>query len=145
MFKLTHLEKEVLKKLIISADGNGNDFGFIEDARGVCGKAQLSGVVASLVKKQIIVVHEPVRPCDQPGVEWTQFTWGPVVELNQRMLKISVEETPKGATRPKPFSPSTRTTAKSLEVKNAWKQNGRMHLRVRDKKTGTYLFFVEGV
>jgi hypothetical protein len=65
----TALEKAVLAKLIESARGNGHDFGFIEDARGVCPQVnQLSGVVASLVKKGVIIVHD-----FENG--WTQFTW----------------------------------------------------------------------
>jgi hypothetical protein len=54
--------------LIVSAQGNGHDFGLIEDARGVVGPSQLGGVVASLVKKGLIVVHDTYNG-------WTQFTW----------------------------------------------------------------------
>jgi hypothetical protein len=68
----TALEKKVLAKLFWSAEGNGHDFGFIEDARGVCdNKAQLAGVISSLVKKGIIRVWEQ----ENPDIKVTQFTW----------------------------------------------------------------------
>jgi hypothetical protein len=73
MLNLTSYEKQVLKALYKSADGNGHDFGFIEDARGIVPKASLGGVVASLDKKGIIYVHEPVTT---DSGTWTQFTWG---------------------------------------------------------------------
>lgn len=72
--KLSKLERKVLKALYESANGNGHDFGLIEEARGAVAKAdQLGGVVASLVKKGIIEVHKPVDTGD--GYIWTQFTW----------------------------------------------------------------------
>lgn len=87
---LTKLEREVLKVLIDSASGNGDDFGFIEDAqparavghgfKAPCGKEQLGGVVASLVKKGVIVVHAPVTT---DSGTWTQFTW-PCEEENRK-------------------------------------------------------------
>ena len=74
--KLTGLELKVLRALYESAEGNGQDFGFIEDARKSVGKAnQLSGVIASLVKKGLIEVHGSVNPGDKPEDELTQFTW----------------------------------------------------------------------
>ncbi len=69
----TALETKVLAALIESAGGNGDDFGFTDDARdAVKTKAQLAGVIASLVKKGTIVVHEPERV---NGTVITQFTW----------------------------------------------------------------------
>lgn len=72
--KLTSLERKVLVALFESSKGNGHDFGFIEDARGVVGSDQLGGIVASLVKKRILVVHEPYR--GDPAQEMmTQFVF----------------------------------------------------------------------
>lgn len=68
--QLTPLEEQVLKNLYMSADGNGHDFGFVED-HGIDPK-QARGVISSLIKKDIITVWEPVRNCSG---EWTQFTW----------------------------------------------------------------------
>ena len=70
MTHLTQLEEQVLKNLYMSADGNGHDFGFVED-HGINPK-QARGVISSLVKKNIITVWEPVR--NESGL-WTQFTW----------------------------------------------------------------------
>lgn len=67
---LTTLEEQVLKNLYMSADGNGHDFGFVED-HGIDPK-QARGVISSLVKKNIITVWDPVR--NESGF-WTQFTW----------------------------------------------------------------------
>jgi hypothetical protein len=53
---LTALEIAVLKVLHESAEGNGHDFGFTEDARHVVSSPrQLAGIVSSLVKKKIIL------------------------------------------------------------------------------------------
>jgi len=71
--KFTQLEKAVLAKLYNSANGNGHDFGFIEDARSaVKNPRELAGVISSLVKKDIIVVWDPVTT---DSGTWTQFTW----------------------------------------------------------------------
>jgi hypothetical protein len=67
---LTTLERKVLKALVRSSDGNGHDFGCIEDVRGVVGKAQLGALITSLQKKGVIRVYEPVRT--ESGL-WTQF------------------------------------------------------------------------
>ena len=67
---LTPLELEVLNNLYDSACGNGHDFGFTED-HGI-NPLQARGVVSSLVKKNIIDVHEAIRT--ESGV-WHQFTW----------------------------------------------------------------------
>jgi len=67
----TTLELAVLKLLFVSSDGNGHDFGFIEDARpAVERKAQLAGVISSLVQKGVINVYDPVR--GESGM-FTQF------------------------------------------------------------------------
>jgi len=69
--KLTALEKSVLTALVKSSAGNGHDFGLIEEAREcVATPRQLGGVVASLVKKGIIKVWEPVTT---DSGTWTQF------------------------------------------------------------------------
>jgi hypothetical protein len=67
---LTPLESQVLEELFCSASGNGHDFGFIEDA-GIPSK-QARGVVASLAKKGIIQIWDPVT--NECGT-FTQFTW----------------------------------------------------------------------
>ena len=54
--KFTAFEKKVLAGLIAGYNG---DFGFTEDGRSaVDSKAQLAGVVSSLVQKDIIIVDE---------------------------------------------------------------------------------------
>lgn len=70
MLNLTTLERSLLVALVKSSEGNGHDFGCIEDARGVVGKAQLGALVTSLQKKGVIRVYEPVRT--DSGL-WTQF------------------------------------------------------------------------
>jgi len=71
--KFTNLEKAVLAELYKSADGNGHDFGFIEDARkAVKNPRELAGVVSSLVKKDIIVVWDATTT---DSGTFTQFTW----------------------------------------------------------------------
>lgn len=74
--RLTELETKAMHVLFDSAEGNGHDFGFIDDlidAR-IMGIDQVSGVVSSLVKKGIIVNW------GEENVNWgnsyTQFTWG---------------------------------------------------------------------
>jgi hypothetical protein len=63
---LTDLEVLVLEQLFESADGNGHDFGFIEDIELDSKTAR--GVVSSLIKKDIISVHDKYN-------NYTQFTW----------------------------------------------------------------------
>lgn len=73
--KLTEMERKVLKALYESAmKATGGEFGFIEEARGVVGVDQLAGVVASLVKKDIINVYPPERT-NGVGPVYTQFTF----------------------------------------------------------------------
>jgi hypothetical protein len=73
MTKLTALERKVLTALYASAEGNGHDFGFVEDARKCVGTPrQLAGVVASLVKKNLITVAETMN---LGYGAFTQFTW----------------------------------------------------------------------
>ena len=67
---LTPLEIKVLKNLFMSAEGNGHDFGFTED-HGIDAR-QARGVISSLIKKQIIEVHEAIS--NESGT-WHQFTW----------------------------------------------------------------------
>lgn len=73
MTTLTALETKVLTALYKSAEGNGHDFGFIEDARKAVGQPrQLGGVVTSLQAKGVIEVHSPVTT---DSGTYTQFTW----------------------------------------------------------------------
>lgn len=70
---LTAKELNLLKTLHISSDGNGHDFGFIEAGKTLFpSPATLGGVVSSLSKKGLIVVHEPVTT---DSGTWTQFTF----------------------------------------------------------------------
>lgn len=68
----TALELKVLKAFYNSASGNGHDFGFIEDGRGIVGKAQLGALAVSLQAKGLITIHEAVRT---DSGRFTQFTW----------------------------------------------------------------------
>jgi hypothetical protein len=76
--RLTELETKALQVLFDSADGNGHDFGFIDDLieSRIMGRDQVAGVVASLAKKGIIFNW------GEEKVNWnqtyTQFTWGKV-------------------------------------------------------------------
>jgi hypothetical protein len=68
--QLTELEEKVLQNLYMSAVGNGHDFGFVEDHD--IDPKQARGVISSLIKKDIIEVHDAVTNCSGT---WTQFTW----------------------------------------------------------------------
>ena len=68
--KLTELEMLVLANLFESSDGNGHDFGFVEEA-GIDPR-QARGVVSSLSKKGIIEIWDPVWNGQK---HYTQFTW----------------------------------------------------------------------
>ena len=84
MMDFTATEIAVLKALFESAEGNGHDFGFIEDARSaVKSKASLGGIVASLSKKKLITIHEPVTT---DSGTWTQFTWVPEVSEVSKLI-----------------------------------------------------------
>jgi hypothetical protein len=81
---LTALEMSVLKAMRVSAAGNGDDFGFIEDCRSaVASKASLGGVVSSLSKKGLIQVWEAVTT---DSGTWTQFTWSVEVEEIEALI-----------------------------------------------------------
>ena len=69
---ITDLERSVLTALWESSYGNGHDFGLVEDCRAACAPQQLGGVISSLSKKGIIIVHEAV--VTQSG-RWTQTQW----------------------------------------------------------------------
>jgi hypothetical protein len=66
---LTALELAVLASMFQDASGNGHDFGIVENVRGIVAPRQLGAIVASLVKKDIVTVH------DKTPNGWTQFTW----------------------------------------------------------------------
>jgi len=87
MLDFTSSELAVLKVLFASADGNGHDFGFIEDARSaVKSKASLGGIVASLAKKKVICIEDAVTT---DSGTWTQFTWiMPVPEVEKLIEKV---------------------------------------------------------
>lgn len=77
--RLTELETKAMRVLFDSADGNGHDFGFIDDlidAR-IMGRDQVSGVVSSLAKKGVIFNWGTETNTNGWGVgSYTQFTWG---------------------------------------------------------------------
>jgi hypothetical protein len=66
---LTTFETQVLAELKESSNGNGHDFGFIEDVKDL---KRARGVIASLVKKGWIDVHDAVTT---DSGRWTQFTF----------------------------------------------------------------------
>jgi hypothetical protein len=72
--KITELEGRVLDALNKSNDGNGGDFGIIEDITvdGLSRQA-LGGVLTSLQAKNIITVHEAILVNGDTRV--TQFTF----------------------------------------------------------------------
>ena len=82
--KLTPLELKVLVAFHKSSAGNGHDFGFTDDgAKVVDTPRQLAGVVASLVKKNLIEVYAPVTT---DSGTWTQFTFNDLDEV-EKILK----------------------------------------------------------
>ncbi len=87
MQDFTSSELTVLKALFASADGNGHDFGYIEDARPVVkSKASLGGIVASLSKKKVISIYEPITT---DSGTYTQFTWEmDVSEVSKLIEKV---------------------------------------------------------
>lgn len=81
---LTALELSVLKALYVSAEGNGGDFGMIEDARSAVDSAKsLGGVVSSLSKKKLINIYDAIRT--DSGL-WTQFDWAVEVEEIEKLI-----------------------------------------------------------
>lgn len=88
MTKITQSEMKVLIAFFKSAEGNGHDFGFVEDGRKAVAKAnQLGGIVASLVKKGLIEVWEPVTTNEgtKDQQTFTQFTWNNLDEVRKLM------------------------------------------------------------
>lgn len=77
MTTLTAQEKIVLIALFESSNGNGHDFGFVEDCRHVVPVASLGGIISSLSKKGILTVHGAVTT---DSGRWTQTTWDLPVE-----------------------------------------------------------------
>lgn len=59
MSKFTALEKAALQHLAAESDANGHDFGLMELALKYSGieKASHGGIIASLAKKGVIIVH----------------------------------------------------------------------------------------
>lgn len=87
MTKFTALEVEVLKALVSSSDGNGHDFGFIEDARdAVPTKRALGGVVSSLVQKKIIQVYDTENHGSGP---FTQFKFIGIDDAENRDAHVA--------------------------------------------------------
>lgn len=89
MTKLTANELKTLKVLFNSAKGNGHDFGFTDDAKGIFAAPRtLSGVISSLVKKGIITVHESITTNEgtKDQATYTQFTWDIDVEEVSKLL-----------------------------------------------------------
>jgi len=76
--QLTELETKAMRVLFESAQGNGHDFGFIEDlidAR-IMGREQVGGVVSSLVQKGVIFHWGTENNTNGFGAgSYTQFTW----------------------------------------------------------------------
>lgn len=99
--KLTKLELTVLESLFQSAKNNGHDFGFPQDARKVVTAKQLSGVISSLTKKNIIEVFEnPNKDArSNKNVPDTMFKWVSSIDaydhdLASYLAAISKEEAP---------------------------------------------------
>jgi hypothetical protein len=76
--ELTQLETLALQVLFRSSLGNGHDFGFTDKVQraNVMEPRQISGVIASLVKKSIIYVEDEFNGS-------TQFTWGSAITDDQ--------------------------------------------------------------
>lgn len=74
LVNLTEKEIKLLRPLFESSAGNGHDFGFTEDVRGVFDDPKTHpGVLASLQEKGIIDIGQPVT--NDSGT-WTQFNFG---------------------------------------------------------------------
>lgn len=77
--RFTTLELGVLVALFKSSEGNGHDFGLVEDARGAVDfPAQLGGVITSLVRKGIIT--NPTEARTNKHDIWHQFYFSGVNE-----------------------------------------------------------------
>jgi hypothetical protein len=88
MVKLTEMEKKVLKALFNSSEGNGHDFGLVQECRkAVEQPKQLAGIMASLVKKGLIIVHGDVTT---DSGNWMQTTWKVEVEEIKALLHEEV-------------------------------------------------------
>ena len=76
--KLNATEQKVFTALVRSSDGNGHDFGLLQDLTGVWGKVdgltakQVGAYVTDLQDKGLIRVHGPVTGLDH-GHTVTQF------------------------------------------------------------------------
>lgn len=84
---LTQSEKVALQAAFKSADGNGHDFGCVEDVTADLRpmKAQAVGaLVSSLVKKGVLRVHDAVTT---DSGTWTQFTWSKEVSEIEALCK----------------------------------------------------------
>jgi hypothetical protein len=68
--QLTDLETLVLNDMFLDASGNGHDFGIVENI-SCLPMRQVRGVLASLVKKDVIMIDDSYKR--ETG--WTQFTW----------------------------------------------------------------------
>ena len=91
--KLTTMEHTVLSALFDSSKGNGHDFGFVEECRSAVERpTQLAGVMASLVKKGIITIHEAVVTNQGTAYQqrWTQTTWN--LPVNEVAALITVDD-----------------------------------------------------
>ena len=92
MVKLTEMETKVLKALFESSKGNGHDFGLVQECRKAVERAdQLAGVMASLVKKGLVIVHGDVTT---DSGNWTQTTWKVEVEEIEALLNPVVKAAP---------------------------------------------------
>lgn len=80
---LTTLETFILQLLFNDAEGNGHDFGIIENLQRdySVNMKEARGVLSSLVKKDIITIHEYRF---EMGMEegCTQFTWNHAGDRN---------------------------------------------------------------
>ncbi len=72
---LTDLEAKVFARCKVSNDGNGGDFGCVEDVvadlRGSLKATAVGAIITNLSKKGLLNVADKVKTCS--GV-WTQFT-----------------------------------------------------------------------
>ena len=69
--KFTKLEISALKDLWASSQGNGHDFGFTNELPSIP-KASRGGVIASLIEKGVIFIHETLR-VNKQGEQISQF------------------------------------------------------------------------
>lgn len=71
MGRITDKEFAALPAILAANDANGGDFGLVENIKFDGDRRVLGGILASLQRRGVIELHEPVTT---DSGTWTQFT-----------------------------------------------------------------------